>query len=44
MASLDAAGRAAFRADLVQLWTEANTSRNGSTHVGAEYLTVSAVR
>ncbi len=44
MAALDAAGQTALREDLVNLWTDNNQSRDGSTHVDAEYLEVVAIR
>lgn len=44
LASLDADGQAALRKDLVQLWTDNNQARDGTTHIEAEYLEVRAVR
>jgi 2-polyprenyl-3-methyl-5-hydroxy-6-metoxy-1,4-benzoquinol methylase len=43
-AALDAAGQAALRRDLEQLWTENNQADDGSTYVDAEYLEVMAIR
>ena len=43
-AALDAAGQAALRHDLEQLWAGNNRARDGSTHVEAEYLEVVAIR
>jgi SAM-dependent methyltransferase len=43
-AKLDANGQAALRADLERLWTDANTAKDGTTRVDAEYLHVAAVR
>ena len=43
-AALDAAGQSALRHDLEQLWEGNNRARDGSTHVEAEYLEVSAMR
>lgn len=43
-AALDEKGQFALRSDLEKLWTDNNVSRNGSTHVDAEYLEVLAVR
>lgn len=43
-ATLDAAGQAALRHDLVQLWTEHNIDANGATYCEPEYLEVIATR
>ncbi len=43
-AGLDAAGQAALRHDLEQLWTDHNQSNNGIAHYTYEYLEVAAVR
>ncbi len=43
-AALDAAGQAALRRDLEQLWSTHNRSNNGSTHCEPEYLEVIATR
>lgn len=43
-ATLDAAGQAALRRDLEQLWTEHNRATDGTTHYEAEYLEVIAIR
>jgi len=43
-ASLDEAGQAALRRDLVDLWTEHNQATDGSTKVESEYLEVIAKR
>lgn len=43
-ASLDAAGQAALRGDLEQLWSQHNTATDGTTRYDGEYLEVSAVR
>lgn len=43
-AALDADGQAALRKDLVQLWSDNNRARDGSTHIEAEYLEVTATR
>lgn len=43
-ATLDAAGQAALRRDLEQLWTEHNRATDGTTHYEAEYLEVVAIR
>ncbi|MFI5446114.1 class I SAM-dependent methyltransferase [Polaromonas sp. UC242_47] len=43
-AALDAAGQAALRSDLEQLWTQHNLATDGSTRYEAEYLEVSATR
>lgn len=43
-ASLDAAGQAALRSDLELLWTGNNVATDGTTHVEAEYLDVTAIR
>lgn len=43
-AALDAAGQAALRGDLEQLWTQHNLATDGSTRYEAEYLEVSATR
>jgi hypothetical protein len=43
-AALDAAGQAALRRDLEQLWSAHNRSNNGSTHCEPEYLEVVAIR
>jgi SAM-dependent methyltransferase len=42
--SLDAAGQAALRKDLEELWTEHNQATDGTTRVEGEYLEVRAVR
>jgi ubiquinone/menaquinone biosynthesis C-methylase UbiE len=42
--ALDAAGQAALRNDLEQLWAENNSMTDGSTRVESEYLEVIAVR
>ncbi len=43
-AALDAAGRAALRADFEKLWASANSATDGTTRVDGEYLEVRAVR
>jgi SAM-dependent methyltransferase len=43
-AALDEAGQRALRADLEQLWSSANLAADGTTHVEAEYIEVSALR
>ena len=43
-AALDAEGQAALRRDLEELWTRNNVARDGTTHVDAEILEVSAIR
>ncbi len=43
-AALDAAGQAALRQDLAQLWTEHNQATDGTTRLEAEYLEVLAIR
>lgn len=43
-AALDAAGQAALRADLEQLWTANNRAGDGSVHVESEFLEVEAIR
>jgi SAM-dependent methyltransferase len=43
-AALDAAGQAALRHDLEQLWTTHNRSANGVTEYESEYLEVVAIR
>lgn len=43
-ASLDAPGQAALRADLEQVWAVNNRATDGSTHVEAEFLEVTAIR
>jgi len=43
-AALDAAGQAALRADLEQLWTTNNRASDGSTQVESEFLEVAAWR
>ncbi|HEY3045972.1 MAG TPA: class I SAM-dependent methyltransferase [Polaromonas sp.] len=43
-AALDAAGQAALRSDLEQLWTQQNRATDGSTRYEAEYLEVVAIR
>ena len=43
-AALDAAGQAALRSDLEQLWAESNRATDGTTWVEPEYLEVIAVR
>ena len=42
--SLDEAGQAALRQDLVELWSAANRATDGSTEVESEYLEVRAIR
>jgi hypothetical protein len=44
LATLDAAGQAALRQELTQLWSSNNKASDGSTFVAAEYLDVLAVR
>ena len=43
-AALDAAGQAALRQDLEQLWAKHNIDANGATHCEPEYLEVVAIR
>ncbi|UUZ63527.1 class I SAM-dependent methyltransferase [Polaromonas sp. P1-6] len=43
-ATLDAAGQAALRSDLEQLWTQQNRATDGTTRYEAEYLEVVAIR
>jgi ubiquinone/menaquinone biosynthesis C-methylase UbiE len=43
-ASLDAAGQARLRAELVKLWSDHNVGNEGTTRVDAEYLEVVATR
>ena len=43
-AALDAAGQAAFRGDLEQLWAGNNRATDGSTHVRVELLEIEVVR
>ena len=43
-AALDAAGQAALRADLEQLWAGNNRATDGSTHVESEFLEIEVVR
>lgn len=43
-AALDAAGQAALRHDLEQLWSAHNRATDGGTEVAAEYLEVAAIR
>lgn len=43
-ASLDAAGKVAMHADLVQLWASSNLAGDGTTHVESEYLQVQGLR
>lgn len=43
-ASLDDAGQAALRSDLVQLWSQANKAGDNTTLVDSEYLEVTAMR
>lgn len=43
-AALDEAGQDALRDDLEQLWESNNRASDGSTHVEAEYLAVTALR
>ena len=43
-ATLDEAGQKALREDLVQLWSDNNQAKDGSTHVEGEYLEVVATR
>jgi SAM-dependent methyltransferase len=43
-AALDAGKQAALRADLEQLWTEQNSTADGTTSIEAEYLQVVAIR
>ncbi len=43
-AALDADGQRALRDELEQLWTMNNVASDGSTHVDAEYVEVTAVR
>lgn len=43
-AVLDEAGQKSLRSELEELWSKNNLSRNGSTHVDAEYLEVVAIR
>lgn len=42
--ALDAAGQAALRKDLVQLWSDNNKARDGTTDVDSEYLELVAIR
>lgn len=42
--SLDEAGQAALRKDLVDLWTEHNQTTDGTTRVESEYLEVRAIK
>jgi SAM-dependent methyltransferase len=44
LATLDAAGQAALRQELTQLWSSNNKATDGTTVVEAEYLDVLAVR
>ncbi|HYD96140.1 MAG TPA: class I SAM-dependent methyltransferase [Noviherbaspirillum sp.] len=44
LAALDAAGQAALREELVQLWTRNNSARDDTTAVDSEYLKVTAIR
>ena len=44
LAALDAAGQAALREELTQLWSSNNKATDGSTMVEAEYLDVLALR
>ncbi len=44
LAALDADGQASLRRDLEQLWTNNNQASDGSTHVEAEYLEMTAIR
>ena len=44
LAALDAAGQAALRQELTQLWTANNQAREGATQVDGEYLEVIALR
>ena len=43
-AALEAEKQAALRADLEQLWTENNTTSDGTTAIDSEYLEVVAIR
>lgn len=43
-AKLDAAGQQALSRDLEELWARNNESRDGDTHVDAEYLEIVAIR
>lgn len=43
-ASLDEAGKAALTADLNEVWSGNNIATDGTTHVEAEYLEVTAIR
>ncbi len=43
-AALDEAGQYALRKDLVQLWSENNQAKDGTTHVEGEYLEVIATK
>lgn len=43
-ASLDDAGKAAFKKDLTELWTSNNIAADGTTHVEAEYIEVIGIR
>jgi SAM-dependent methyltransferase len=43
-AALEAEKQAALRADLEQLWTENNTTTDGTTAIDSEYLEVVAIR
>ena len=42
--ALDAAGQAALRRDLVELWTKHNQAADGTTRVESEYLEIRAIR
>ena len=42
--SLDEAGQAALRKDLVDIWTENNQATDGSTKIESEYLEVIAIK
>jgi SAM-dependent methyltransferase len=42
--ALDATAQSALRDDLERLWSTNNVARDGTTHVDAEYLEVTAVR
>ena len=43
-AALDAAGQAALRRDLENLWAENNLATDGTTRIESEYLQIAAVR
>jgi SAM-dependent methyltransferase len=43
-AALDETGQAALRADMEKLWAENNLADDGSTHIKAEYMQVTAAR